>query len=210
MLELLTVLLLAIAVSFDTLAIGMTYGMAKIVIPILPRILLSAISFVSILAAMFLGDILIMWLSPTATNYLGGGILVLLGIYTLWRTYQHADDETINLSAEPIEAITIDTVVRIFKDPLEADYDRSKTISLSESVFLGLALAFDAFAAGIGAAILDFPHVPTSAAVMVFSFIFLSTGIYFGQKANSALKGWFIKWIPGAIIILIGLAKISF
>ena len=207
-LELLTILLLAAAVSFDSLAIGMTYGMAKIVIPILPRIMLSAISFVTILSAMFIGDLLIINMTPKGAELFGGGILVLLGLYSLWRTYQQSD-QPVELPQEPVQEVSVITVMRVFKDPLEADYDRSMTISLFESVFLGLALAFDSFAAGIGASVLNFPRLFTSGAVMAFSLVFLSLGLLLGAKIDAAVKGAFLKWIPGAIIVLIGLIKIS-
>jgi putative sporulation protein YtaF len=207
-LESVTVLLLAIAVSFDSLAIGMTYGMARITIPILPRILLSAISFVSIFIAMLIGDLFISWLSPEATKLLGGGILILLGIYTLWRTYQQSEYEPFQPKESNPDGVFINTVMNVFKDPLAADYDCSKTISLYESVFLGIALAFDAFAAGIGAAILSFPHLPTSTAVMIASFIFLSIGLLIGNKIHRWFQGLFFKWLPGTIILLIGIAKI--
>ena len=76
---------------FDSLAIGMTYGMARITIPILPRILQR--NFFRLIFIAMLTAICLFLVIARSDQVARGGILILLGIYTLWRTYQQSEDE---------------------------------------------------------------------------------------------------------------------
>ncbi len=212
-----SVILLAAAVSFDSLAIGVTYGMAQIRIPTLPRILLSIISAIFLLVAMAIGGIITIWLSKELTSVLGGLILVLLGCYSIWRTRQQANTQH-NVDMKPaaenpsllynIRIPFFGLIIHVIREPLAADYDSSKTISISEALILGFALALDAFAAGIGAAILGFPTILTATAVMVSNFLFVSKGLHTGRLLQQKMSNFPLQWLPGTMIILLGVLKI--
>lgn len=217
------VILLAAAVSFDSLAIGMTYGMAKITIPMTPRLLISVISGLSLFLAMIVGGWIASYFSPYYAEIFGGIILIALGAYSLWRGYQHSSSSTTlrneenknppELEVNPsliydFKIPILGLVVQVFKQPLAADYDRSKRISVPEACVLGLVLALDAFAAGIGAAVLGFPPVLTALAVMIASLLFVSKGLLAGKRLLNSLNRLTVQWIPGSIIMIIGLLKL--
>lgn len=212
-LNILSVLLLAAAVSFDSLAIGVTYGMAKIQIPIASRLVLSLISALFLLGAMTIGNIVMRYVSPLFAEAVGGGILVLLGAYSLWRSAQAPENppSAPAVSTHPhivwkLRIPFLGLIINVIKEPLAADYDGSKIISVQESLILGFALALDAFAAGIGAAILGFPATWTAVAVMIANLGFVTKGLHIGQKINRHTSRP-LRYLPGAVIILIGVTK---
>lgn len=221
----LSVFLLAAAVSFDSLTIGLTYGMTKISIPQVPRLLLSLISAVFLGVAMKIGTWLSYWISPTLSNSIGGVVLVLLGLYSLWRAYQHAEDTEVISKAEqgtPLYSALVQQpsllvnvkipifglIIQIFKQPLAADYDHSMEINSQEALLLGLAMSLDTFAAGIGAAILQLPPVLTTFAVIATNFLFLSAGLHLGTVLNRRFTKLPLPWLPGVIVLLLGMFRL--
>ena len=201
----LSITFVAVAVSFDALAIGITYGMARISVSYPARIILSTISGCAFFAAMVAGQYLQRRLAPSSTNLLGGLILILLGLYTLWRSNRSSSSRVLVHLRIPVLGL----IIQVFQEPLSADYDHSQHISLVEALILGAALALDATAAGIGAAILQFPIVPTVLAVITASLVFISKGLQLGKRlVESPLENTKMQWIPGLLIIFIGLLKI--
>lgn len=211
--EWISIILLAIAVSFDSLAIGMTYGMAKIKIPSLPKLVLSIVSGCFLLIAMLFSRLAFGWITPQMANLVGGSILILIGFYNLWRvnnSHQKSNERVYQPLATTklvykLRIPFLGLIINVIKEPLSADYDQSKTISINEGLILGLALSLDAFASGIGAAVLGFPPLITALAVMVASYVFISQGLKHGLRLQSNFN---LKWLPSLIIILIGVIKI--
>lgn len=215
----LSILMLATAVSFDSFAIGTTYGLARIRIPFFARILVSLISATMLLLAMVVGQVLSQWFSTEAADLLGAGILILLGLYTFWRGYQSQDTpEEVGLStSEPptqpylvfnIRIPVMGLMIQVIKQPLAADYDKSKIISFQEAILLGIALALDSLAAGIGAAVLGLSPGYTGGAVVLANLLFLSLGLQGGRVLKEKMKRIPLQWLPGSLIILLGILRI--
>ena len=203
-----SVLFLAAAVSFDALAIGVSYGMNRISISFWPKIVLSSISGCLVFATMQLGQFLNKFLAPRFTSILGGLIFVMLGLYNIWRNYRAVKGGRI-LFKWHIPVLGL--IIQVFQEPLAADCDQSKHITGAEAVILGGALALDALAAGVAAAILNLPPFYTALAVSVASFLFITQGIRAGEKLpEEREKRRDLRWIPGVLIILIGILKFFF
>lgn len=201
----LSVIFLAVAVSFDALAIGITYGMNRITISLWPKVVLSLVSGCSVFLAMFLGQLLSRILTAEFTALIGGLIFIVLGLYSIWRNYRATETGRVLINWRiPILGL----IVQVFQEPLAADSDQSKDIRGAEAFVLGGALALDAIAAGIAAALLQLPPLPTTLSVMAASFIFITWGLKTGQKLSSlSVTGYDLRWVPGMIIIMIGIAK---
>jgi putative sporulation protein YtaF len=82
------VILLAVAVSVDSLTIGVTYGMNFIAIPPLSKAVLSLVSGLSVLVSMAVGWVFEQRIHSSLATLLGGLVFVLLGLYQLWRNYR--------------------------------------------------------------------------------------------------------------------------
>ena len=204
----LSVILMAVAVSFDAFAIGVSYGMNKISVSACARFILSLVSGCTMLIAMLLGSVFGRQLSARSANSLGGLILIFIGIYTIWRNYRPSQTPRVLINLRiPLFGL----IIQVFQEPLKADYDQSQHISFNEALVLGAALALDALAAGFGAAVLGLPLLPTAAAAFLASYLFISHGLWAGSRITSKPnQSRQLRWFPGTLIFLIGLQKIFF
>ncbi len=216
---LLQMLLLCIAVSFDGLGAGISYGSRNICIPFFPRLIISLFSAFAMAAAMFLGWFLSRYISPEMSTVLGGTILILIGTWVVRQGQRKDSSQGISSNnyskrkwQNPVIHYAIYRFSAFFKilsiDPREADLDGSGSISPGEAFLLGLALASDAFGAGIGVAMSGFNPWMTSLTVGISKYFLLSFGFWVGlffQRTSIAVPAHFLA---GGILILLGIFNI--
>ncbi|KUP06644.1 membrane protein [Bacillus coahuilensis m2-6] len=202
-----TLLLLAFAVSLDSFSTGLTYGLRKMGMPLKSVFIISLCSGVSLLLAMGLGNILSAFIPEYWTGRIGGTILILLGIWVLYQFFVPAKDAPLSDTLFKIEIKSLGVVIQILRTPLQADFDRSGTITGIEAFFLGLALSLDAFGAGIGAALLGYSPLILSLSVVMMSFTFLSSGLKLGTLVSHIRWVQNMSFIPGLLLIVIGLLR---
>lgn len=97
-------------------------------------------------------------------------------------------------------------IIQVLRTPDIADVDRSGGISWRESFLLGIALAVDAFAAGIGAAL-------TGMSLMLIVLVALTqiAMIRLGQfSAGKVPQKWLAQatFLPGLVLILVAIGKL--
>ncbi|GAA0333329.1 sporulation membrane protein YtaF [Bacillus carboniphilus] len=205
--------LLALAVSLDSFSAGLTYGLRKIKIPIQSILIISLCSATTLLLAMLFGQFIEWILSPKLTETIGGIILVILGMWALFQVLRpHSrNKEPIQIHEKTIilwEIKSLGLVIQILRKPLKADFDHSGTITGMEAVLLGLALSLDAFGAGVGAAMLNFSPIILSCLVVFMSSFFLYAGMAIGKKATQYSWVQPLTFVPGIVLILIGVWKL--
>ncbi|OCL27564.1 sporulation membrane protein YtaF [Orenia metallireducens] len=214
--DLLAIFILAFAVSLDGFIVGITYGLKKIKIGLLPILIISLSSGMTILASMTLGRLLASFLSPSGAEKIGGILLIFIGIWLLYQSIRellHTNNDEDNQEDNPKEIFTfkiesLGLIINILKEPVKADFDYSGVISNKEALFLGVALALDAFGAGIAAAMTGYDSLLTAVSVSGFKFILLTGGIYLGKQIESLVFSDKIRLLPGIILILLGLSKL--
>lgn len=212
MLKLFTLTVLAFAVSLDSFGVGLTYGIRKIRIPFKSIAIITFCSAMMIIISMQLGSVLMSLMSPETVKRIGPIILIAVGGWTLLQVLCKQDKDEVPLKREKtvlkLEIRSLGLVVHILKKPTAADVDGSGVISPLEATFLGVALSLDAFGAGIGAAMVGFSPWITAFLIALMSGLFLAIGLRFGQWA-SHLK-WIrnVVYLPGCLLILIGLLKL--
>ncbi len=215
--NLFSVCILSLAISLDGLVVGITYGLKKIKIEVLPILIISVSSAITILVSMSLGSLLSSFLSPRWAVKIGGIFLIVIGIWLFYQSLSDLvvqEDKKNKRSQEEINQIfsfkikSLGIIINILKEPVEADVDYSGVISNREALFLGVALAFDAFGAGIAAAMTGYYPVVTALTVGGFKFLLLSLGLYLGAHIQENILGDKIRLLPGIILILLGLSKL--
>lgn len=216
----LSLIILAVAVSLDSFGVGAMYGLRKIRIPLLSILIIAGCSGLVILIAMNIGSWLSAFLSPTVAQVMGALILVGIGIWTVFQMLLQKDEPTPPLAVTPppspnekpavwsIELKRIGIVIQILRTPSMADADRSGTISSSEATMLGLALSLDAFGAGIGAALVGFSPLHTAGIIAFASALFLATGLRVGFRFADLNGLRRFSVLPGIILIVMGLVKL--
>jgi len=91
--QILTFLFFAMAVSFDGLAAGMSYGMRQIHIPLVPLLLVNMVSAFAVALSMIMGAWLSQWLSFSLARAIGGVIFIGLGLNLLWQARRSLNTE---------------------------------------------------------------------------------------------------------------------
>ncbi|WP_159881570.1 sporulation membrane protein YtaF [Paenibacillus puerhi] len=232
MLPVVSLLLLALAVSLDGFGVGVTYGLRKIRIPLLSIAIISCCSGLVIFISMQIGAWMSEWVHPGLAQNIGAFILVGIGLWAWYQLYQQhkeeagSDEAESEARPEPGEAlkpvqVPVSTkeiiyielrrfglVIQILRKPSIADMDRSGIISAYEATLLGMALSLDAFGAGVGAALLGFTPWLTAAVIALASGIFLSMGLRTGFRY--AGFSWMrpLSVIPGFVLIIMGIMKL--
>jgi putative sporulation protein YtaF len=217
-LHIFSLLALAFAVSLDGFGVGVTYGMRRIKIPVRSVTIITSCSALVILISMYIGKWLAYFLSPAVTHYVGGIILIVIGLWAIHNAkHQQSDveeEEKEQEQTEPepqslvaFEIKSLGLVVQILKRPTKADIDRSGTISSVEAMFLGLALSLDGFGAGIGAALIGYEPWVTALVIGSVNCLFILSGLRLGFTYSGA--EWLTKmtYLPGILLILCGFFK---
>lgn len=161
--------------------------------------------------AMFLGHALAAMFPENITKELGGYILIGIGLWVLIqfflpeKEHQCQENEKTLLNFE-IKSLGI--VIHILRKPSCADIDKSGAINGVEALLLGLALSLDSFGAGFGAALLGYSPFILCIAVALMSSLFLLMGLRSGRLFSGL--SWLEKFtfIPGILLILIGIWKL--
>ncbi len=221
MFSIVSLLVLALALSLDGFGVGVMYGLRKIRIPFVSVMIISCCSGVMIFLAMQIGVVLSRFLPPGAARTIGGIILIGIGLWAVIQMLRqiHKGQEPLpapdQAAAEPdpkkvvqIELKRLGLVIQILRTPSMADVDRSGVISPYEATLLGISLSLDAFGAGIGAALIGFAPWLTALAIAFASGTFITAGLKVGIVFSD------IDWVkrfsvlPGCVLIMIGLLKL--
>ena len=222
-------LILAISSSIDSLGIGITYGIKNTRISYMAKVVLFAISFILSILSIWFGTVLKNILSISFTKYIGGFILIFMGVFMFFQAIKKdKNKEKFNnlLSSDKLNKNTIQYVnkekiysffirflgitIQIIKNPSSSDFDKSNSIDAKEALFLGLALSLDSFCIGVSLSMLDINSVIFPFAISLFQLLFMSFGNYLGCKLNR------IRYFPdnvwsissGILLSIIGFCKL--
>lgn len=228
--HLISLVVLACAVSLDGFGVGITYGLRKIRIPLLSILIIAGCSGLVIGLSMVFGQWLSGYLSPVVGQIIGAVILIGIGLFALVQFVRRGSgesEETTEGSGSAIvpvgqgggaslsptmvmivELKRLGIVIHILRKPQAADMDRSGTISASEALLLGSALSLDAFGAGLGAALLGFSPLWTSLLIAAASGCFLLVGLRIGFRFATSGRMRALSLLPGVILIVMGILKL--
>ena len=206
-----SIILLALAVSLDSFSVGFTYGLRKMRIPFKSIVIIACCSAMTLTIAMSIGHLLQRFLSPVFAEKMGGIILIILGVWVIYQFFRSEKEKDILPHEKVIinlEIKSLGLVIHILKKPMSADFDKSGTITGVEAIMLGLALSLDAFGAGIGAVMLGFSPGYLALAVALLSSLLVFFGIKLGSYLSQITWLQNFSFLPGILLIIIGVWKI--
>jgi len=223
-LQLVSLLVLAFAVSLDGFGVGITYGLRKIRMPLWSLLMVTICSATMIAVAMQVGSVLTDYVSEEWAQDIGALILIGVGSFALYNIVTQKEKEPLDPAlpvpnvdaAAPVpvkktvlrlELKKIGLVIQILRTPSSADVDRSGDISLKEAVVLGFALSMDGFGAGIGASLVGFHSVQTALTIALMNMLFIYTGIKVGRRFADMKMLRKMAFLPGLMLIVIGITK---
>jgi len=200
----------ALALSLDGFGAGVAYGLRNIAIPWLSLTVICLASMTLVASSMVLGRGIAVYLSPHVAGAVGAVILVIIGVGIIIGALKPVRDERkqkdytlLCLNIRPLGII-----IQIMKEPGCADFDASGEISAREAFFLGLALAMDAMAAGLGVAMTGYNIVITALMVGIAEFLMVKTGLVVGKTVTNGFLKKTSTVVAGLILVSLGLLKI--
>lgn len=198
-------LILITTLSLDTLIAGISMGIEKIKVPFSSIFILNIISTFFLLISCLLGSQILNLFSYKIINYLPSIIFILLGISKLLEPICKSKSS----KGDTLKPSNIECIFQIYQNPLQADLDDSKTLSIKELVLLSVALSLDNFIVGIGL----IHYISFLFLIVIFHFLFGIIGFYFcnhislrvniSNKINTSI-------MSGLIFILVGIFQIIF
>jgi len=200
-------MLLAVAVSLDSLGAGLAYGVRRTRLPLSGYLIIALFSGVLMSVSMAAGASITTAVDAALARALGRVILLGVGAWQInqgWQHFLRTLEPGLDRPIAHLRLSSLGIIVQVIKDPSTADLDRSGRIDTDESLVLGLALGLDAFAAGLGAAMLGF-SVQVVPAVVLASALFVALGTLMGRVSPAqaiARKGFAL---PGLLVILAAL-----
>lgn len=191
-------MLIVLAVSLDGFTVGFTYGLKKINITLITLLIIISCSGFVVFCSMTFGKIISQFISPQYASYMGGIILIGLGMYLI-SSIVRAHFNNIKKKNSSYTAI--------MKDPLIVDQDQSGSISAKEALVLGLALALDAFGAGFGASMIGYPTLVTTILIALASGFFVFSGFKLGHLIANFTMINRLTYFPPFLLIIIGITS---
>ena len=156
----LSVAILAVSLSIDAFGVGIAYGLRKVQIPFLSKMVICFFSILYSGMALALGKAIYGIIPPIAAKITGVAMLAVMGIYIILKALPEDDrNNTAEVCCKGSRTIleiavkSLGITIQVIKNPVEGDIDRSGYIDIQESLMLGLALSVDAIGVGIGSAL---------------------------------------------------------
>ncbi|MZP29870.1 sporulation membrane protein YtaF [Heliobacterium undosum] len=224
---------LAIALSLDGFGAGVAYGIKRIRVPLGSLFVICLCSALAMALALLAGRGLTVLIPGEWAGRLGGGILILLGLFQLFNVAREdrsqenlgsgaeatatapaiamAVGETLEVKAEEVLSITLrpfGLVIQVLREPTQADLDHSGELGPQEALLLGLALNMDAIAAGFGASMVGALPLYAPPVVALTQLVFVCSGLYFGRMQARWAGGTWLAYGAGLVLMGLGFAKI--
>ena len=177
-------LLLVSSICIDAFVASMAYGSNKIKIPIISSIVISIVGSVILGISLFIGGLIKDFLPGTLPITLSFSILMVLGIYrlfeSLFKTYiqKHLNKE----KSFSFRLFDFNFILQVYADETKADLDKSKELSVKESLYLAIALSFDSLAVGFGSSLAGSAYIQTILLCFLIGFLAVIVGSFIGKK----------------------------
>lgn len=208
--DILAILLFALAVSGDGLMVGIAYGVRNIKIPLLSLLVIALASALAVTVSMVFGKVLSLFIAPRQAAAIGSVMILIIGAYFLLQFARQKITDLQHSEQDPLLTLNVNVlgiIIQILKKPASADFDHSGEISLKEAFFLGIALAMDALGAGAGMALAGMNILFTAISVGMVKFILINTGICAGQKMKSERWQSWASLLTGLILVAVAIIQ---
>ena len=195
-------LLFSIAACLDNVVIGIAYGVKKIEMGIVSNTIIATITTLGTFLSMVFGKYISTFLPPFVANLLGGGIIIILGIFFLVESLVKLRRNT------PAKTLALKDIEDMKSYAKKSDADDSGHIDIREAIFVAFGLTLNNVGTGIAASITGVNRSITVVATFGFSFLTLVLGKVMGDRVFGKFFGKYAPLIAGASLIILGSIEI--
>lgn len=199
-----SILLLVLSVNLDSIGVGLVYGIKKIYISLPYKLLICIISIFYSIISIYIGRAFSNFFSVNLGKYLGIIILLLLGLYSIFKAIYPNNSSVFN---------SMVTSIDIIKNSTNIDIDNSSNIDFKEAILLSFALSVDAISTSFAFSMLSINVLFIPFLIGIFQFVFFNIGFSLGKKItnltyNKYINTKTISLAPGILLILIAILRI--
>ncbi|HLR34724.1 MAG TPA: sporulation membrane protein YtaF [Tissierellales bacterium] len=202
-------LLMVLAISLDSFAIGLAYGTKNIRLPKKSLLAINIVCTTFLAVSIFFGSTVKNVLHENTASIISLIILVILGSYYLLDSILESFLKKGKSRDKKIkfEFPSIQIIIDIAIDGTKADINKSGDIDLSESIYLAIALSLDALAVGFGSSLGSINIKEVLISFFFINILAITSGFHIGNKIISKAK-INLSWISGLILIFLGLSNL--
>ena len=193
-------LLLVVALSTDALVSGFAYGAGNARIPFAAATVVSAVCTAFLAASLLIGRRVRAEISETLAMAASIAILVALGLFKLFDCIikKKAKQGPHRSKSTQFSVGGLRFVLTVYVDPIHADNDCSKALSVRESVPLAAALSLDGLAVGMGSGMTDVSIPFAILFSLMFTYAALAAGRLLGNRF-AGIASFDLSWVGGLI-----------
>jgi putative sporulation protein YtaF len=199
-----TILFIGIAANLDNLGIGVSYSLKSTRIPFVSNLLIALVSMVAAYLSITAGTLISQFISLSIANFVGSFLLIFLGLKCIIESLKQEKEEA------AVAVHSNSNLTKVMKEPDALDLNNDKVISWKESILLGLALAINCLALGLGAGITGVSPLFATISIGFFSVLTIAVGSLVGSKLSGSRIGKYSNFAAGLLLILIGIYEIMF
>ena len=179
-------ILLALSASIDALSLGITYGIKKTKMSKTGNVLIFTIVLICSTIAILVGHFLSLLISPTFSVLLGSSLLIMLGIYNIYKGVKKSN-----------------TFVNF-------DVDNSNYIDNKEAAAIGFAVAVDASCVSMGAGIIGYISFILPVFMGLFHTFFVNCGNFVAKSVVEQVNvpSNVLSIFSGILLVCIGIFRI--
>lgn len=203
------ILILVLALCIDTFVASVAYGADRLHISFIKVIAVNGICSGCLGAALFLGGFINGLVPEGLAKGLAFFCLLVLGAVKLmdYMIKRYINNHVTVHKDFTFTVSGLSIIINIYGNPLEADWDNSKSLSWKETVMFSLAMSIDSLLAGTLSGFLMMPPVLTTVAAFVIGIAVMYMGLFLGHKL-ALLKNWDLSWISGVLFLILALSKL--
>jgi putative sporulation protein YtaF len=206
-------LMIALAANLDNFGIGTAYGIAKRQISRGSNFIIALLAIGLTYAVMTFGRVLVLIMPSWVANLIGALVIVLVGIWIYWeapltRLLQRYYNRLLRRWRSPTEHSAKKLSPGIPPALQSPPFEQLQRVNLRETFVLGVSLALNAMAGGLGASLSGHNPVTTSLAVGVFSYITIDLGQAISGTYLSKRLGVLAPKAAGLLLVVIGIYEL--
>lgn len=202
------IVLLVSALCVDLFVASIAYGTNQVFLSRMQMIIANGICSFFLGISLSFGVLLDSWIPETFTKQICFYSLLILGllkfsdsiIKCFVRRHKNARKQL------HFKFSSLKFIINIYCNPLEADADKNKRLSLREVIFFSIAMSIDSLIAGTMAAFLKISVPLTVAAAFILGYIFTCIGQFLGHKISTK-SSIDLSWIGGILFIILAFSK---
>jgi len=204
------VLTAAIALNLDALFFGIAFGAKGIKILFKSKVVIFCISLLVAMLSFLIGRYLGKYLSIELSSHLGPAFMILIGTFFTIRTFFERDRQDVPKTLVNFSLKSLGLTIKIIKEPQVSDIDKSGFIEPFEAVFVSLALSFDSLSASFSLGLSNLANIYEILLIPIVQLIAISVGNVLAHSLKYLKKFWFANYIPGIVLIFLGLYNLLF